>query len=165
MYCVHYMHCKSHFFALKLLFYFYFIFYISNPRIISIKKVHGQLYAGSSPGSPQGGALYYLPSCHCCQGMNVYSQPAGTFGNVVTIRMISQRDRGELARFYTVTDPKKHQKGYTVYKVTARVSKWRMGTLTARLMLSVVSCRQLLSSLSYVNQAEDANTINDNLTS
>uniref|UniRef100_A0A3B4X735 Ribosomal protein S6 kinase polypeptide 1 n=1 Tax=Seriola lalandi dorsalis TaxID=1841481 RepID=A0A3B4X735_SERLL len=35
--------------------------------------------------------------------------------------MISQRDRGELARFYTVTDPKKHQKGYTVYKVTARI--------------------------------------------
>lgn len=35
--------------------------------------------------------------------------------------MISQRDRGELARFYTVTEPKKHQKGYTVYKVTARI--------------------------------------------
>uniref|UniRef100_A0A665TQF8 Ribosomal protein S6 kinase polypeptide 1 n=1 Tax=Echeneis naucrates TaxID=173247 RepID=A0A665TQF8_ECHNA len=35
--------------------------------------------------------------------------------------MISQRDRGELARFYTVTDPKKHQKGYTVYRVTARI--------------------------------------------
>ncbi|XP_068609707.1 ribosomal protein S6 kinase delta-1 [Brachionichthys hirsutus] len=35
--------------------------------------------------------------------------------------MISQRDRGELARFYTVTDAKKHQKGYTVYKVTARI--------------------------------------------
>ncbi|KAM6915386.1 ribosomal protein S6 kinase delta-1 isoform 1-T1 [Xenentodon cancila] len=35
--------------------------------------------------------------------------------------MISPRDRGELARFYTVTDPKKHRKGYTVYKVTARI--------------------------------------------
>ncbi|KAL0967821.1 hypothetical protein UPYG_G00257550 [Umbra pygmaea] len=35
--------------------------------------------------------------------------------------MISQRERGELARFYTVTEPKKHQKGYTVYKVTARI--------------------------------------------
>ncbi|XP_072298366.1 ribosomal protein S6 kinase delta-1 [Eucyclogobius newberryi] len=35
--------------------------------------------------------------------------------------MISQRDKGELARFYTVTDPKKHTKGYTVYKVTARI--------------------------------------------
>ncbi|KAK7907822.1 hypothetical protein WMY93_016434 [Mugilogobius chulae] len=35
--------------------------------------------------------------------------------------MISQRDKGELARFYTVTDPKKHKKGYTVYKVTARI--------------------------------------------
>ncbi|XP_056284391.1 ribosomal protein S6 kinase delta-1 isoform X1 [Pseudoliparis swirei] len=35
--------------------------------------------------------------------------------------MISQRDRGELARFYTVTDPKKHLRGYTVYKVTARI--------------------------------------------
>lgn len=35
--------------------------------------------------------------------------------------MISQRDKGEFARFYTVTDPKKHTKGYTVYKVTARI--------------------------------------------
>uniref|UniRef100_H3A6J1 Ribosomal protein S6 kinase delta-1 n=1 Tax=Latimeria chalumnae TaxID=7897 RepID=H3A6J1_LATCH len=35
--------------------------------------------------------------------------------------MISHRDRGDLARFYTVTDPKKHRKGYTVYKVTARI--------------------------------------------
>ncbi|XP_014324690.1 ribosomal protein S6 kinase delta-1 [Xiphophorus maculatus] len=35
--------------------------------------------------------------------------------------MISQRDRGELARFYTVTDPTRHQKGYTLYKVTARL--------------------------------------------
>uniref|UniRef100_A0A147A5E8 Ribosomal protein S6 kinase delta-1 n=1 Tax=Fundulus heteroclitus TaxID=8078 RepID=A0A147A5E8_FUNHE len=35
--------------------------------------------------------------------------------------MISQRDRGQLARFYTVTDPTRHQKGYTVYKVTARL--------------------------------------------
>ncbi|XP_046729590.1 ribosomal protein S6 kinase delta-1 [Silurus meridionalis] len=35
--------------------------------------------------------------------------------------MISQRERGELARFYTVTEPKKHKKGYTVYKVTARI--------------------------------------------
>ncbi|KAJ4929268.1 hypothetical protein JOQ06_004879 [Pogonophryne albipinna] len=35
--------------------------------------------------------------------------------------MISQRDIGELARFYTITDPKKHLKGYTVYKVTARI--------------------------------------------
>eukprot|EP00066_Takifugu_rubripes_P021119 XP_011610385.1 PREDICTED: ribosomal protein S6 kinase delta-1 isoform X2 [Takifugu rubripes] len=35
--------------------------------------------------------------------------------------MISQREKGDLARFYTVTDPKRHQKGYTVYKVTARI--------------------------------------------
>ncbi|XP_061609398.1 ribosomal protein S6 kinase delta-1 isoform X8 [Phyllopteryx taeniolatus] len=42
------------------------------------------------------------------------------FGNVV-IRMISQRDSGDFARFYTVTDPTKHRKGYTVYKVTARI--------------------------------------------
>uniref|UniRef100_A0A7N8YMH3 Ribosomal protein S6 kinase delta-1 n=1 Tax=Mastacembelus armatus TaxID=205130 RepID=A0A7N8YMH3_9TELE len=35
--------------------------------------------------------------------------------------MISQRERAELARFYTVTDPTKHKKGYTVYKVTARI--------------------------------------------
>ncbi|XP_055362390.1 ribosomal protein S6 kinase delta-1 isoform X2 [Betta splendens] len=35
--------------------------------------------------------------------------------------MSSQRDTGELARFYTVTDPKTHKKGYTVYKVTARI--------------------------------------------
>ncbi|KAM8947437.1 ribosomal protein S6 kinase delta-1 isoform 2-T2 [Pelodytes ibericus] len=35
--------------------------------------------------------------------------------------MISQRDRGDLARFYTVTDPRRHQKGFTIYKVTARI--------------------------------------------
>ncbi|XP_063775133.1 ribosomal protein S6 kinase delta-1 [Pseudophryne corroboree] len=35
--------------------------------------------------------------------------------------MISQRDRGDLARFYTVTDPRKHQKGFTIYRVTARI--------------------------------------------
>ncbi|XP_057208154.1 ribosomal protein S6 kinase delta-1 isoform X2 [Triplophysa rosa] len=35
--------------------------------------------------------------------------------------MISARDTGELARFYTVTDPTTHRKGYTVYKVTARI--------------------------------------------
>uniref|UniRef100_A0A8D3DUM6 Ribosomal protein S6 kinase C1 n=1 Tax=Scophthalmus maximus TaxID=52904 RepID=A0A8D3DUM6_SCOMX len=35
--------------------------------------------------------------------------------------MISQRDRGDFARFYTVTDPKKHQRGYTVYRVTATI--------------------------------------------
>ncbi|XP_056620164.1 LOW QUALITY PROTEIN: ribosomal protein S6 kinase delta-1 [Triplophysa dalaica] len=35
--------------------------------------------------------------------------------------MISERDTGELARFYTVTDPTTHRKGYTVYKVTARI--------------------------------------------
>lgn len=39
----------------------------------------------------------------------------------VCLRMISARDTGELARFYTVTDPTTHQKGYTVYKVTARI--------------------------------------------
>ncbi|XP_069787419.1 ribosomal protein S6 kinase delta-1 isoform X2 [Narcine bancroftii] len=35
--------------------------------------------------------------------------------------MLSQRQKKDLARFYTVTDPKRHRKGYTVYKVTARV--------------------------------------------
>ncbi|XP_077566883.1 ribosomal protein S6 kinase delta-1 [Stigmatopora nigra] len=35
--------------------------------------------------------------------------------------MIAQRGSEEFARFYTVTDPTKHQKGYTVYKVTARI--------------------------------------------
>ncbi|XP_072121251.1 ribosomal protein S6 kinase delta-1 isoform X2 [Mobula birostris] len=35
--------------------------------------------------------------------------------------MLSQRQKGDLARFYTVTDPKRHRRGYTVYKVTARV--------------------------------------------
>lgn len=39
----------------------------------------------------------------------------------VCLRMISARDTGELARFYTVTDPTTHKKGYTVYKVTARI--------------------------------------------
>jgi hypothetical protein len=28
----------------------------------------------------------------------------------------------DLARFYTVTEPQRHPRGYTVYKVTARVS-------------------------------------------
>ncbi|XP_066451156.1 ribosomal protein S6 kinase delta-1 [Eleutherodactylus coqui] len=36
--------------------------------------------------------------------------------------MISQRERaGDLARFYTVSDPRRHQKGFTIYKVTARI--------------------------------------------
>ncbi|XP_061668381.1 ribosomal protein S6 kinase delta-1 isoform X2 [Syngnathoides biaculeatus] len=35
--------------------------------------------------------------------------------------MISQRDSVDFARFYTVTDPTKHRKGYTVYKVTGRI--------------------------------------------
>lgn len=35
--------------------------------------------------------------------------------------MLSQGQKGDLARFYTVTDPKRHRQGYTVYKVTARV--------------------------------------------
>ncbi|XP_063159523.1 ribosomal protein S6 kinase delta-1 isoform X4 [Candoia aspera] len=36
--------------------------------------------------------------------------------------MISPRSRGgEVARFYTVTEPKRHPRGYTVYKVTARI--------------------------------------------
>ncbi|XP_004424958.1 PREDICTED: ribosomal protein S6 kinase delta-1 isoform X1 [Ceratotherium simum simum] len=36
--------------------------------------------------------------------------------------MTSARERGaDLARFYTVTDPQRHPRGYTVYKVTARV--------------------------------------------
>ena len=38
-------------------------------------------------------------------------------------RMTSPRERGaDLARFYTVTEPQRHPRGYTVYKVTARVS-------------------------------------------
>jgi len=35
--------------------------------------------------------------------------------------MISARNKDEIVRFYTVTDPTTHKKGYTVYKVTARV--------------------------------------------
>ncbi|XP_054837748.1 ribosomal protein S6 kinase delta-1 isoform X1 [Eublepharis macularius] len=36
--------------------------------------------------------------------------------------MISPRERGgEVARFYTVTEPKRHPRGYTLYKVTARI--------------------------------------------
>uniref|UniRef100_A0A452QXJ7 Sorting nexin 15 n=1 Tax=Ursus americanus TaxID=9643 RepID=A0A452QXJ7_URSAM len=38
--------------------------------------------------------------------------------------MTSPRERGaDLARFYTVTEPQRHPRGYTVYKVTARVSE------------------------------------------
>uniref|UniRef100_A0A2K6G7W7 non-specific serine/threonine protein kinase n=1 Tax=Propithecus coquereli TaxID=379532 RepID=A0A2K6G7W7_PROCO len=37
--------------------------------------------------------------------------------------MTSSRERGaDLARFYTVTEPQRHPRGYTVYKVTARVT-------------------------------------------
>uniref|UniRef100_A0A671QND8 Ribosomal protein S6 kinase polypeptide 1 n=1 Tax=Sinocyclocheilus anshuiensis TaxID=1608454 RepID=A0A671QND8_9TELE len=35
--------------------------------------------------------------------------------------MISSRNKDEIVRFYTVTDPTTHKKGYTVYKVTARI--------------------------------------------
>ncbi|NXH15390.1 KS6C1 kinase, partial [Bucco capensis] len=36
--------------------------------------------------------------------------------------MLSPRDRGgDLARFYTVTEPRRHPRGHTVYKVTARI--------------------------------------------
>ncbi|XP_021246062.1 ribosomal protein S6 kinase delta-1 isoform X3 [Numida meleagris] len=36
--------------------------------------------------------------------------------------MLSPRERGgELARFYTVTEPRRHPRGHTVYKVTARI--------------------------------------------
>uniref|UniRef100_A0A8C3R1W7 Ribosomal protein S6 kinase delta-1 n=1 Tax=Cyanoderma ruficeps TaxID=181631 RepID=A0A8C3R1W7_9PASS len=38
--------------------------------------------------------------------------------------MLSPRERGaDLARFYTVTEPRRHPRGHTVYKVTARVSR------------------------------------------
>lgn len=37
--------------------------------------------------------------------------------------MTAPRERSaDLARFYTVTEPRRHPRGYTVYKVTARVS-------------------------------------------
>ncbi|XP_052536932.1 ribosomal protein S6 kinase delta-1 isoform X2 [Tympanuchus pallidicinctus] len=36
--------------------------------------------------------------------------------------MLSPRERGgELARFYTVTEPRRHPRGHTVYRVTARI--------------------------------------------
>ncbi|XP_015477930.1 ribosomal protein S6 kinase delta-1 isoform X1 [Parus major] len=36
--------------------------------------------------------------------------------------MLSPRERGaDLARFYTVTEPRRHPRGHTVYKVTARI--------------------------------------------
>ncbi|XP_073709272.1 ribosomal protein S6 kinase delta-1 [Garra rufa] len=35
--------------------------------------------------------------------------------------MISAWNKDEIVRFYTVTDPTTHKKGYTVYKVTARI--------------------------------------------
>lgn len=49
--------------------------------------------------------------------------PAGGPGGLGGGRMTSPRERGaDLARFYTVTEPQRHPRGYTVYKVTARVS-------------------------------------------
>lgn len=88
---------------------------------------------------PYGGALVYLRPWQLPGNECVRASQLTFLGNVVAIRMISQRDRGELARFYTVTDPKKHQKGYTVYKVTARVRKRRVNCVTATPMLGVVS--------------------------
>lgn len=42
--------------------------------------------------------------------------------------MLSPRERGgDLARFYTVTEPRRHPRGHTVYKVTARVSQCPAG--------------------------------------
>lgn len=45
----------------------------------------------------------------------------------------------DLARFYTVTEPQRHPKGYTVYKVTARVSAW-MGTLGGAGLWAAAGC-------------------------
>ncbi|XP_048391975.2 ribosomal protein S6 kinase delta-1 isoform X2 [Stegostoma tigrinum] len=39
--------------------------------------------------------------------------------------MLPQKNKGDLVRFYTITDPKRHRKGYTVYKVTARIVVWK----------------------------------------
>ncbi|XP_063581342.1 ribosomal protein S6 kinase delta-1 isoform X9 [Pongo abelii] len=40
--------------------------------------------------------------------------------------MTSYRERSaDLARFYTVTEPQRHPRGYTVYKVTARIIVWK----------------------------------------
>ncbi|NXA35433.1 KS6C1 kinase, partial [Eudromia elegans] len=39
--------------------------------------------------------------------------------------MQSPRERGGLARFYTVTEPRRHPRGHTVYKVTARIVVWK----------------------------------------
>jgi len=52
--------------------------------------------------------------------------------------MLSPRERGgELARFYTVTEPRRHPRGHTVYKVTARVSQRRPGSRRHRPGLSL----------------------------
>ncbi|XP_003419937.1 ribosomal protein S6 kinase delta-1 isoform X4 [Loxodonta africana] len=40
--------------------------------------------------------------------------------------MSAPREQGaDLARFYTVTEPQRHPRGYTVYKVTARIIVWK----------------------------------------
>uniref|UniRef100_A0A8D2JLL0 Ribosomal protein S6 kinase delta-1 n=1 Tax=Sciurus vulgaris TaxID=55149 RepID=A0A8D2JLL0_SCIVU len=40
--------------------------------------------------------------------------------------MTAPRERSaDLARFYTVTEPQRHPRGYTVYKVTARIIVWK----------------------------------------
>ncbi|XP_063469969.1 ribosomal protein S6 kinase delta-1 isoform X7 [Symphalangus syndactylus] len=40
--------------------------------------------------------------------------------------MTSYQERSaDLARFYTVTEPQRHPRGYTVYKVTARIIVWK----------------------------------------
>ncbi|KAB0394099.1 hypothetical protein E2I00_002885 [Balaenoptera physalus] len=58
--------------------------------------------------------------------------------------MTSPRERGaDLARFYTVTEPQRHPRGYTVYKVTARLQGCTeedklLGICTYR--MAIVSC-------------------------
>ncbi|KAM5202818.1 ribosomal protein S6 kinase delta-1 isoform 8-T11 [Hipposideros larvatus] len=61
------------------------------------------------PGEPRAGSPRWYPA-------------GGGGGGRGGGRMTSTRERGaDLARFYTVTEPQRHPRGYTVYKVTARV--------------------------------------------
>lgn len=70
---------------------------------------------GRAPGTARAGRGGAFPgAASACAGRR-----GGGSG-----RMLSPRERGaDLARFYTVTEPRRHPRGHTVYKVTARVSR------------------------------------------
>lgn len=50
--------------------------------------------------------------------------------SVTTRRNMSRKHKDEYYRFFTVSDPRSHEKGYTEYKVTARVGSFSFPSST-----------------------------------